>query len=999
MMNHIVFPFMERSSVTFLHSAKMKNRLLLLLLSLLLHNALSLPSHDKGEIEGKGREVINFDFAWRFRHGNYDSVTCPESNFPYEFNYLQCSGLFLVSSAKTEEECAQACCANIMCSIWQWSILHDKGCWIGSTTDCVVPNPPSKEWIGRGGRIVPATPPAPATGGRTSRYYDDSEWEIVDLPHDALIGGEYHEDGPRGQGYLLKNVTWYRKHFMLPTDWKAKVIWVYFEGVFRASNVYLNGELLHYEDSGYTSFAVRLDNASSLYYGEGQENENVLVVYCSPNFGYSGWWYEGGGIYRHTYLVATDILHFIPDGIYVQTSVKGGFHPHFPDDSRKGDYVDSVTLNVGMEVINNGIEEQSKFYRLTLIDVDGKEINSTLDGPFTFHAGQNMTLKGSMTIENAEVWGPARPYLYTMKCDLWAGVVTDTVNITFGVRSTRWDANQGFFLNNIHFTWRGFNNHNDFTGVGVAVPDRINLFRAQSMRAVGANSWRMSHNPPIPVMLDIMDNIGIIVWDENREFGNSSIWIANQKNMVMRDRNHPSVMIWSFCNEAGCVRGNEEGDIARAFKAVSKQADPTRQVSANMNSDIGGGLTSQLDVQGFSHQNGSIFDNFHRQMQNHNKPTIGSECCSCTTQRGEDFPDRTRYILGNFNADCNKEETENQLNRSFVAGCMVWTLFDYYGEPSFGGWPHISSSFGSIDLAGFAKASAYWYRSWWLYNEMDNPSTGGIDVPLDPPKLVNPDATPSEENDKDGYLVHIVQHWEKNEDEETRTIQVYTNAPSAELSVNGKSLGVKDIVLRGWAEWTDVQFVPGYITATAFDGENAIVATHTVVTTGEAEKIEAFVDVPSKETGTGTALLLDGQDAGMVSAALLDATGRVAHSSSLNVSFSIVSGPGRIIGVGNGNPTCHEPNQATWRSAYHGLARAIIQVTEDHVTPNRDRIIEIDRDEGKRTLIGDPRVPRESLDDIVVQVSAPGVGSATVTIPVSTEPNEGVLSTAKKSRQ
>ena len=978
-------------------SAKMTQTVTLLLLNLLFQTSLSssLPNLDpiRNGVD-PNREVINFDFAWRFQLGGDDAsmTSCPETDFPKNLSGVVCRGLHSASTAANADECRGECCSNIMCAIWQYA--DSKGCWIGESTDC---NHTSSTWVG-GGRETPAKPPPPATSGQTSRDFDDSNWEIVDLPHDPIIAGEYSQDSaPRKQAYLPKNSTWYRKHFNLPTEWKGRNIWVYFEGIFRASNTYLNGQQLHYEDSGYTSFFVKLDNASNIFYGDGKENENVLVVYGKPNYGYSGWWYEGGGIYRHTYLVSADVIHFVPDGTYITMTVNGDIHAHDPNDISKGGYADSVTLDVKMEVINEDTQEQKRYYQLALFDADGKQINSSDSPPNTFNAGEFMILEGTMMVKQAEIWSPARPYIYTMKCDLWAGVVTDTINVTFGIRTTKWDADKGFFLNGIHFTWRGFNNHNDFTGVGVAVPDRINLFRAQSMRAVGANSWRMSHNPPIPVMLDIMDNVGIIVWDENREFGNNSIWVANQRNMVRRDRNHPSIMAWSFCNEAGCNRGDAEGAIAAEFAAVSKEADPSRPVTANMNSHIGDGLTSKIDVQGFSHRPGSVFDDFHKQFPS--MPTIGSECCSCRTQRGEDFPDNSKYILGNFNANCNKDQTENQLNRSFVAGCMVWTLFDYYGEPSFNGWPHVSSAFGSIDLAGFAKASAYWYRSWWLYNGVHNHSTGGIDVPLNPPKLVNPGAEPSEDNPQDGYLVHIVEHWEENEAATTRTIHVYTNAPSAELFVNGKSQGVKELVWQGWAEWDSVSFAAGNLTATAIDDKKTVVATHTILTTGEAKTIQAFLDVPSVETGTGSALLLNGQDAGMVSAALMDATGKIAHSSSLNVSFSIVSGPGRIIGVGNGDPTCHEPNQATWRSAYHGLARAIIQVTQDHTTPNRDRIIQIDRDGGQRTLIGDPKTPRETLDGIVVEVSAPGAGTATVTIPVSTDTSDGVIPTARKSRQ
>ena len=519
------------------------------------------------------------------------------------------------------------------------------------------------------------------------------------------------------------------------------------------------------------------------------------------------------------------------------------------------------------------------------------------------------------------------------------------------------------------------------------------------MRAVGANSWRMSHNPPIPVMLDILDHIGVIVWDENREFGNNSIWVQNQKDMVRRDRNHPSVMTWSFCNEAGCNHGNDDENIGNQFKQVSKEEDPYRPVTANQNGDIGGGLSKVIDVQGFSHRNGDVFDSYHKQYPY--KPLIGSECCSCITQRGEDFADKSIPVLGNFNADCNSAQTENQLNRKFVAGCMVWTLFDYYGEPHPFGWPHVSSSFGSIDLAGFPKASAYWYRSWWLYNVMMNHSTGGNDYPINPPSLVNQDSASSQDNAKDGYLVHIVEHWEPHPNANTRTIHVYTNAPMAELFINGKSQGVQKLVWQGWAQWS-VTFASGNLTATAISDQHIVMATHTILTSGSPVKIIASIDVPSEKTGTGSALVLDGQDTGLVRASIVDSTGQVVPSASHNVSFRIVSGPGRIIGVGNGDPACHEPNHASWRSAYHGLARVVVQVTEDHASSSqhRHRLLQIDRDGGIRTHIGHPGVssPSRFADGIVVEVSAPGVGSSTVTIPVTTDTvTHNVLNVAKRS--
>lgn len=937
------------------------------------------------------RETVNFDFAWRFKLGEDGStVQCSEKEFPQDLNAVECFDLKRSPVNVTNaDDCRGICCANIMCSIWQFA--NSNGCWLGENIDINCSQ--NKDWVG-GGRDVPAKPLPPATNGATSRHYDDSDWEIVDVPHDGLITGVYTENGPKKQAFLPKNSTWYRKHFSLPTDWKGMSIWVYFEGVFRASNIYFNGELLLYHDSGYTSFSARLDNATSVFYGDMVENDNLLVVESS-SIGGSGWWYEGGGIYRHVHLISTSHVHFVFDGVYCASSPVGSIHSHDSKDISKGLYADVATFKITAVVVNEGNFEEKVYLYTTLYDETGKKVGSG-DTPYnTMGGNQNIKIYISFNISNAELWSPARPYLYTLKCDTFDGSYTDSINITIGIRTSHWDPNVGFSLNGMPFTWRGFNNHNDFTGVGIAVPDRINLFRAQAMRAVGANSWRMSHNPPIPVLLDIMDSVGILVWNENREFGDNFMWVQNQRDMVRRDRNHPSVIIWSFCNEAGCNHGDQDETIGNEFKNVSREEDPYRHVTANMNGDIGGGLTMVIDVQGLSHRYGVDFDTFHKNFPY--KPLIGSECCSCVTQRGEDFPIKGR-ILSNFNADCISEQTEYQLNRKFVSGCMVWTLFDYYGEPSSIGWPQVSSSFGSIDLAGFAKASAYWYRSWWLYNAMKNDSTGGIDVPINPPKLVNSDAAPSEDNEEDGYLVHIVEHWEPNEQVSTRTIHVYTNAPIAELFINDKSQGVQQIMWQGWAQW-NVAFSPGNLTATAYIDQHSVVATHTILTTGTPTKIVAYLDVPSEDTGTGSALLLNGQDTGMVSAAILDSNGRVSHNSALNVTFSIVSGPGRVIGVGNGNPACHEPNQVSWRSAYHGLARAVIQVTEDHTSPTRHRILEIDRDGSKRTLIVDPLVSiATAIDGIVVQVSAPGVGSSTVMIPVSTDSiTHDTLNVARKS--
>ena len=941
------------------------------------------------------REDITFNFGWRFSLGY--TIQCPADAFSRKLEDVECDGL--LPTRNTKQECRDACCEDILCAAWQYS--DKQGCRIGQIANCITK--PGEGWTGEA-RDTPAAMP-PASNGPGAKEFNDSFWEIVDLPHDGIINGTFDETNLKSHGYLPLNTTWYRKHFNLPTEWKGRAIWIYFEGVYRASLTYINGEPVYYHDSGYTSFVVRLDNVSSLAYGEGGENENIIAVKASSGgaTAYSGHWYEGGGIYRPTHLVSADPVHFVPDGIYgaCHVTVVDSISDHDPNDPSKGQFADAE-FNPAAQVVNTKETQVEIMVKFDIYDENGRTVATGSSPRGRLDAGEALYAGTDLIVSNVELWSIARPYLYQVHAYLLINSSQspiDHVTQSFGVRYTDWDPNTGFYLNRKHFIWRGFNNHNDFTGVGVAVPDRVNLFRGQMMRAVGGNSWRMSHNPPVPGLLDILDRIGIIVWDENRLMGNNTHWINNHIEMVRRDRNHPSIMVWSLCNEQECAYGFNS-TVAELFKVLTELNDPLRPVSANQNFNFGNGLSRMIDIQGVSHRDGDMLDTIHSRMPW--IPVIGSECCSCLTQRGEDIADSSKKILGSFNADCNQQETGYQLDRKFVAGCMVWTLFDYFGEPSPYGWPLVVGSFGSFDVAGFPKPSAYWYRTWWYYSAMSNTSDSGYDVPVNPPSLPDPYAIASQENIQDGYIIRIVQSWEPLANVKNRTIQAYTNAPMAELTVNGKSQGKVNIGWQGWAQWDDIQYSPGNITATALDSQNQVKATHTVETAGAPAKIVLTIDAPSEKAGTGSALVLDGQDAGMVAAAIVDAQGNVVPSYSDIVTFRIVSGPGRIVGVGNGDPSCHEPNKASWRSAYHGLVRAIVQVTQNAASSlhHRKRLIQIDRDGGVRTHIVHPGNTSPRDDAIVVQASVKGLESSTVSIPVSTDANaHGVLAAAKKSVQ
>ena len=877
------------------------------------------------------RERINFDFAWRFHLGDPSNAECPPNAFPRKPTGIQCKGL---------------------------------------TCDCT------------------------ATNVTECRAYDDSAWAVVDAPHDALIGGAYMRDGDKNQAYLPINVTWYRKHFNLPGEWQGKSMWIYFEGVFRASTIWINGDLQLYHDSGYTSFSLRLDNISSVRYGDGVVNENVIAVRAEGEGG-SGSWYEGAGIYRHNYVVATSRQHIAVDGVYGASTIPDEVKPRKRNESSslEGMLADVAVFRPRVEVVNDANESTSVRVEFRFYDesdeVVGRSLSTTTIGPST-----SVLVNASVHLMNAELWSLARPYMYEMQTVISSesGNVLDIVNVSIGIRRSVWDSDKGFFLNDEPVKWLGFSNRDDFAGVGVAVPDRVHLYRVQALGGIGGNAWRTGHNPPAPFLLDLFDRLGILVWVENRQFGNRTTWVENQRDMVRRDRNHPSVMVWSFCSDAGCIAGNDstETEIAKIFKKASNDADPYRPVAANMNSGIGNGLTQVIDVQGLSHRDGKVYDSFRADYPN--KPVIGSECCSCPTYRGEDVTNASACVLASFDGGCSSEQNGWEMSRSFAGGELVWTLFDYYGDAEPFAWPQVSSAFGSFDLAGFVKPSAFWYKAWWFYNSTNTTSS----IARSPQLVDHRGGMRNKWTSARGFFVYIIQDWEPDLARPLRTIRAYTNAPMVELLVNGVSVGVQNVRWLGWAEWNNLTYAPGSLTAFAKISSRESVAEYFVETVGRPMGLIMAIDAPYNWTGTGRTLVLDGQDAALIRAYVVDIQGNPIPSSSHNVSFRIVSGPGRIIGVGNGNPNCHEPNKATWRSAYHGLVRAVVQVTENYATSDRDRILQIDSDAGKRTKI----IPSSSKiappGEIVVSATVEGLTTSKLSIPLTTNMSESVLAVAKK---
>lgn len=557
-----------------------------------------------------------------------------------------------------------------------------------------------------------------------------------------------------------------------------------------------------------------------------------------------------------------------------------------------------------------------------------------------------------------------------------------------------------------------------------------------------------------------MDTLGILVWDENRDF--NQLNVKDMSDLVRRDRNHPSVVIWSACNEIECWLQGPANVTGKLMHDAVKRWDTTRPFSANQNQltfPIGSNLTNTflskyLDVEGFSHK--SIMKAGPIHAANPDKAIVSSECCSCRTQRGEDYSDSASGVTFIKNLDqavC----MQTCMNYSYpfvpgnpspiygvTAGTLgVWTLFDYGGEP--GNWPQVSSSFGQFDIAGFAKSSSFWYRANWLAavpaSDPGRPliphkNIVRISQSWTPPQ--RPSFPPQPPNLHCDYTlfeqlcpmhvapvtnselarcmacakghgkalikagcagVNVWPNYCRGEGPHFANVsvpvevQVFSNLPQVQLLLNGKSLGQQPVTPFGFASFTNLSYAPGNLTAvgfftdTASSGDNdeygaiTTMASHTIITPGPAAAIVLSVDCPSPATGTGNALLADGHDAALVRATVVDAHGYLVKNASHLITFTVTRGPGRIIGVHNGDAKSHEPQASNLRHAYHGLARAVVGVTIDALSPPIAARIDAEHGDGIGTVaLTDPT----SASDIIVTATTPGLGPGTVRVFVST---------------
>lgn len=726
--------------------------------------------------------------------------------------------------------------------------------------------------------------------------FDDSKWRAIDVPHDWAVELDFRDDPPLeshgykpiGSGYPETSIGWYRRVFELPANDLGKRLWLEFDGVFRDSIVVLNGIYLGRHASGYTPF--RYDITDVVNYG----GKNVLVVRADATLG-EGWWYEGAGIYRHVWLTKTQALHVAHHGTFITSEVRPG----------------SAMLTVQTEVDNDGHSEESCRVVTTIVDAAGKTVNSATSLPVTIPAGGQGNFKQQIVVKNPALWSLEEPNLYkAITVVQVGGAATDRYETSFGIRTIHFDPDKGFFLNQKPVKIQGTCNHQDFAGIGTALPDRVHYFRVEKLKEMGSNGYRMSHNPPTPALLDACDRLGMLVMDETRIMSSSPEGLEQLETMVRRDRNHPSVILWSMGNEEEDIQGTETGArIVASMKEVVRKLDPTRPITAAMNNAWGKGISAVLDVQGFNYHSAEQMDAFHRQFPR--QPTIGSETASTVSTRGIYENEKELGYVSAY--DVNFPEWAQTAEywwpvyaqRAYVAGGFAWTGFDYRGEPTPYAWPCINSHFGILDTCGFPKDNFYYYQAWW---------TGKP-------------------------VLHLFPHWDWPGKEGSEIeVWCHSNLDQVELFLDGKSLGRKDVSRYFHLAWK-VKYAPGTLEARGYKaGQQVLVAKRE--TTGEAAKL---VLLPDRQR-----ISADGQDVCLVEVQVVDAQGRMVPQADAEVLFNI-SGAGKLIGVGNGDPSSHEPDKADKRRAFNGRCLAILQSAKQ-------------------------------AGEMTVQATSPGLGPAAITI-------------------
>ena len=717
--------------------------------------------------------------------------------------------------------------------------------------------------------------------------FDDSSWQEVQIPHDWVAtlpyaSGASHSHGYKTVGwkYPETSVGWYRKTLTIPAGDLGKRLLLRFDGIFRNATVWFNGFYMGTEPSGYATQVY--DITPYVKYGE----QNLICVRADASLE-EGWFYEGAGIYRDVCLEKMAEVSVAPFGTFVYAELQLPYS--------------AATINVETEVHNASLVTRQCEVIQRLLDAEGREVCKSTYASLPLKAKQTRGIKQQMALSNPHLWSTTDPYLYkvetTVKID---GKVTDVYETTTGLRDIKFDAEKGFLLNGKPLKLKGVNMHQDHAGVGAAIPDALQAWRIKQLKKMGCNAYRASHNPMTPALLDICDREGMLVIDENRLMGINDEHLRLLERMIKRDRNHPSIILWSDGNEEWGLENNIQGTrLAEAMREYTRLFDPTRPSTV---ANAGGTeLIKGLDVVGFNYIVQNDVDN--RKKNNPLWKIVGTEETSGCGTRGWYFKEENykgRMVSLNRTNEQNYENIIERgwkfyAERPWAAGLFYWTGFDYRGEPNPLSYPAHDSEFGIFDYCGFPKDEAYYLKAWWT----EEP------------------------------VLHIFPHWnlQGHEGEEVE-LWAYSNCDEVELVVNGKKLGRQQMPKNGHLKWKAV-YQPGKVVAYGYkNGKRTM--TQTIETTKEAYKTVLKTDRQE--------LTADGRDVAVVTVEVQDQKGRVVPDACPLLTFTL-EGNGRILGAGNGDPMYlgeDHPKEKDCRQfsipAFNGLAQVLVQSGEEAST-------------------------------------------------------------------
>ncbi|WP_291103750.1 MULTISPECIES: beta-galactosidase GalB [unclassified Flavobacterium] len=726
----------------------------------------------------------------------------------------------------------------------------------------------------------------------------NTQWRTLNLPHDWSIEGKFDKNSPAGigGGALTGGLGWYKKTFKVDSANKTKTISILFDGVYRNSEVWINGHYLGKRPNGYIGF--QYDLSPYLNYGD---KTNEILVKVDNSLQPNSRWYSGSGIFRNVWLETTDKLHIAQWGTYITTPK-----------------VDSKNATIHLEIaLKNQYAISKKATIITSLYKNNKKITS-VNRKINIGANATQTLKQETVVSNPIVWSIEKPELYTAVTEISIDdKIIDQYKTNFGIRNFKFDVDKGFILNGKHVKIKGVCLHHDLGPLGSAINTRAIERQLEILKGMGVNGIRTSHNPPAPELLDLCDKMGFIVMDEvfdmwkksKTKYDYSIYWdkwhVKDLQDQILRDRNHPSIFIWSIGNEIQEQWDESGSTIAKELAGLTRKLDATRPITSALNPPGKNNhiaTSGALDLIGYNYA--------HETYAKHREefpgiPFIATETTSALETRGHyDFPSDTiklwpkRWdeVFTGGNADntvsaydqvkapwgSTHEDTWKVIKKhDYLSGMYIWTGFDYIGEPTPYVWPSISSYFGVVDLAGFPKDVYYMYQSEWTNKP----------------------------------VLHIFPHWNWTAGQNVDIWAYYNNADEVELFLNGKSLGIKRKIGDDLHVMWRVPFKAGTLKAISRKNGKTVL---------EKEIETAGAPAALKLTADRATIHADGNDLSFVTVDITDEKGVLAPNAGNEINFEL-KGNGKIVGVCSGDPVSHESFKGTKHTALNGKCLVVIQ--------------------------------------------------------------------------